>query len=46
MLGKEVEAYRTVEKLKEDFIKKYGFSFKNIISAIDRQKKGRIDMVK
>ena len=38
--------YRTIEKLKEDYIKKHGFIFKNVVTVIDREKKGKIDMTK
>ena len=40
MYEKELEFYRTVEQLKENFINKYGFSFKNVISQIDQHNKG------
>ena len=39
---KELEFYRTVEQLKENFINKYGFAFKNVISQIDKHNKGTI----
>ena len=39
---KEIEFYRTIEQLKEGFIKKHGFSFKNVLSQIDREKSGRV----
>ena len=42
MLEKEIEFYRTIEQLKEDFIKKHGYSFKNVIAMVDREKTGRI----
>lgn len=43
MLEKEIEFYRTIEQLKEDFIKKHGYSFKNVIAMVDREKTGRIE---
>ena len=42
MYEKELEFYRTVEQLKENFINKYGFAFKNVISQIDKHNKGTI----
>ena len=42
MYEKELQFYRTVEQLKENFINKYGFAFKNVISQIDKHNKGEI----
>lgn len=42
IIEKEIEFYRTIEQLKEEFIKNHGYNFKSVIISIDKEKKGNI----
>lgn len=39
---KEIEYYRAIEQLREEFVKIYGFQFNSVITHIDREGKGTI----
>ncbi len=43
---KEIEYYRAIEQLREEFVRVYGFQFNAVITHIDREAKGIISIDK
>lgn len=43
---KEIEYYRAIEQLREEFVRVYGFQFNAVITHIDREAKGTISIDK
>ena len=42
LFEKEIEYYRSIEQLKEEFVKQFGFQFNTVISQIDREHRGNV----
>lgn len=41
---KEIEYYRAIEQLREEFVRLYGFQFNAVITQIDREGRGSVGL--
>lgn len=41
---KEIEYYRAIEQLREEFVRLYGFQFNTVITQIDREGRGSVGL--